>query len=40
MQLAYELGFGLFPHRATLNCAPANKISPEMYAQISNPTET
>jgi hypothetical protein len=26
--------------RDTLNCAPANKISPEVYAQNSNPTET
>ena len=30
----------LSPHRDTLNCAPANKISPETYAQNSSPTET
>jgi len=27
-------------NRVTLNCAPANRISPEIYAQNSNPTET
>ena len=27
------------PHRETLNCAPANMISPEMYAQNSRLTE-
>jgi hypothetical protein len=32
--------FPAFPSRATLNCAPANRISPEIYAQKSSPTET
>ena len=27
------------PSRATLNCAPANRIRPEMYPQNSRPTE-
>jgi len=36
----YWLLPAFWPQRATLNCAPANRISPEMYAQKSKLTET
>ncbi len=40
-QMRSSLGYFSLPfQRATLNCAPANKISPEKYAQNSSPTET